>query len=163
MNEELTPEILSQVSGSQLEQIVFQNILSTIKHSDEEYIEAVKSLSHSKRVVFVIHIIEKEVNNGGFNQFYFNRTKQFGAMAEDAFESIGAFKFAEIVKAANLFYSVIEKDLEKYDDGSLESFSESYSDNPLNELDHKFYQLYNEEPLDQLLIRFIRTHIKELL
>lgn len=42
-------------------------------------------------------MVEGEVNNGGFNQFYFNSS---GQLPTWAFEIIGANKFAELVQKA---------------------------------------------------------------
>lgn len=60
-----------------------------------------------------------------------------------------------------MIYNEIKEDLEKYNDGTTESFSESYDENPLNDLDEKFYKLYADEPLSQIKIRYIRDNIKE--
>lgn len=43
--------------------------------------------------------------------------------------------------------------------GTLEPFSESYESNPLNELDHRFYQL--DEDTRALRIAFIRNSLWE--
>ena len=60
------------------------------------------------------------------------------------------------MKQANQTYLTIKDELEEKDDGSIESFSESYVDNPLNELDDKFYELEELESLDSIQIAFIR-------
>jgi hypothetical protein len=105
--------------------------------------------------------LEGEVNNGGFNQFYFNSSGQLADFAEDAFITVGAHKLADLVREANLTYDLVKNDLEKYNDGTLESFSKSYEGNPLNDLDDKFYELAEVEPLSNLRIKYIRSNIEE--
>ncbi|WP_330617804.1 DMP19 family protein [Mobilitalea sibirica] len=56
-------------------------------------------------------------NNGGFNQCYFNSSKQFTKMAVTGFKEIGAEGFAEIMDRANSIYSDIKDELEIYNDG----------------------------------------------
>lgn len=48
--------------------------------------------------------LEAEINNGGFDQFFFNSTGDFTEETIQALSTIGAFHTAEIVKkAASLF------------------------------------------------------------
>jgi hypothetical protein len=101
------------------------------------------------------------VNNGGFNQFYFNSSGQYAEMSEFGFKTIGAEKFSELTKRANKIYIENKERLEEFDDGTMESFSESYKDNPLNDLDTEFYELYESEKIGDLRIKYIRDNISE--
>lgn len=102
-----------------------------------------------------------EVNNGGFNQFYFNSSRQLADLAQDAFKTIGAIQFADLVGQADSIYHATKKDLKKYNDGTIESFSKSYDQNPLNDLDDRFYKLYKDEPLNQIKVKYIRDNVNE--
>ena len=157
----LTADIISKIKDEELEQTIFDNISTNMESDSREEREIVKALTPGQRAIYVTWIIEGEVNNGGFNQFYFNSSGQFADMGEDAFKQIGANMFADLVRQANEIYSEIKDDLEQFNDGTTESFSESYDDNPLNDLDDKFYKLYEEEPLSQMKIKFIRNNVKE--
>lgn len=108
--------------------------------------------------IYSVYTIEAEVNNGGFNQCYFNSSKEFTKMAESGFKEIGAVNFADIMIRANLIYMDIKDDLEKFNDGTIESFSKSYENNPLSELDDEFIKMYEREPLDKLCIKYIRAN-----
>ncbi len=147
----LTPEIISKIKDEELEQAIFDNISVSMEGDKREEREIVKALTPGQRAIYVTWIVEGEVNNGGFNQFYFNSSGQLADMAEGAFKIIGAKKFADLMRQANLIYSEIKTDLEKYNDGTIESFSKSYTENPLNDLDDKFYKQYAEEPLSQII------------
>ncbi|HMG93664.1 MAG TPA: DMP19 family protein [Chryseolinea sp.] len=127
--------------------------------SNEEAI--VRSLEKGQKAIYVTWILEAEVNNGGFNQFYYNSSGQFADLSGEAFTTIGATKFAKLVNQANLVYDSIKDDLAKNDDGTIESFTKSYEGNPLNDLDTKFYELEKEEHLSELRIKYIRDNIKE--
>ena len=76
-------------------------------------------------------------------------------MVKEGLELIGANKYADLVNNANNTYLKIKEDLDSKDDGSIESFSESYEDNPLNEFDGRFYELEEVESLDSIQIKFI--------
>jgi hypothetical protein len=157
----LNPDIISKIKDEELEQAIFDNISTNMEGDKREEREIVKTLTPGQRAIYVTWIVEGEVNNGGFNQFYFNSSGQLADMGEDAFKTIGATKFADLIRQANLIYNEIKEDLEKHNDGTIESFSKSYDNNPLNDLDDKFYKLYTDEPLSQMKIKHIRDNIKE--
>jgi hypothetical protein len=157
----LSTEIIAKIKDSELEQAIFDNISINMEGDSRDAREIVKSLTLGQQAIFITGIIEGEVNNGGFNQFYFNSSGQFADMGEEAFRTIGANKFADLVKQANSTYNEIKDKLDKYDDGTIESFSKSYSNNPLNDLDERFYKLYNEEPLTEIKIKYIRDNVKQ--
>lgn len=157
----LTPEIISKIKDTELEQAIFDNISTNMEGDKRDEREIVKTLTSGQRAIYVTWTVEAEVNNGGFNQFYFNSSGQLADMGEDAFKTIGANKFADLVRQANLIYDEIKEDLKKYNDGTTDSFSKSYEENPLNDLDDRFYKLYANEPLSKLKIKYIRDNVKE--
>ena len=123
--------------------------------SNQNQYNVISSLPKACQNIYSVYTIEAEVNNGGFNQCYFNSSKEFTKMAESGFKEIGAVNFADIMIRANLIYTNIKDDLEKFNDGTFESFSKSYQNNPLNELDDEFIKMYEREPLDKLCIEYI--------
>jgi len=160
---DLTKEILNSTSDEQLEQTIFDNISQIIGTDYENELDKVQKLTDGQKAIYSTWLVEGEVNNGGFNQFYFNSSGSFAEMAVNGFEVIGAKKFAGIMKRANELYKSIKDELEKHNDGTLESFSESYEDNPLNDLDTEFYKLYEDENLSDLKTRYIRSNIDEFI
>lgn len=159
----LTKKIIDAIPNDQLEQAIFDNIWESIGNDYGHALKAIQKLTRGQQAIFATWIVEGEVSNGGFNQFYFNSSGAYADLAADGFETLGAMRFASLMRQANALYLSIEGDLEKYQDGTLESFSESYNDNPLNDLDDQFYDLYRDEPLKELKINYIRNHIHEFL
>lgn len=53
------------------------------------------------KILVTIWGLEADVNNGGFDQYYFNGSGDQAFYAEEALQSIGAFKMASIVSTAN--------------------------------------------------------------
>ena len=158
IHKELTKSILDGLPDDQLEQAVYDNISEIIGEDYENELSNVKKLTKGQKAIFSTWAVEAEVNNGGFNQFYFNSSGQYGDMAVEGFETVDATKHAELMREANKIYASIKKDLEKFDDGTVESFSESYEDNPLNKLDDKYYDLDKNESLWGLKVKYIREH-----
>lgn len=158
---ELTSDILQSVNDDDLEQVIFDNIYEQLGDDYAKEYQNLQKCSKGQQAFFVTWIVEGEVNNGGFNQFYFNSSGQYAEMAVEGFALFGATKYVDLMKRANKIYSENEERLKSYDDGTIESFSESYKDNPLNALDDEFYEL--TEPLPDLRIKYIRENISEFI
>ena len=157
----LTTDIIKGIKDENLEQAIIDNIQTKFKRDFSNEEDIVRSLSAGQQAIYVTWILEAEVNNGGFNQFYFNSSGQLADLGENAFKTIGAIQFADLVRQANTIYDETKADLEKYNDGTIESFSKSYDQNPLNDLDDKFYKLYEDEPLSQIKVKYIRENVNE--
>ena len=159
----LTIEILDSIPDDKLEQAIMDNIDTRFQDGEQYTLNKISELTNGQQAVFSTWWLEAEVNNGGFNQFYFNSSGQFADMAEIGFLTIGADKFSELTKRANKIYSENKERLEEFDDGTMESFSESYKDNPLNDLDTEFYKLYDSEKIGELRIKYIRENKNEFI
>jgi hypothetical protein len=164
---ELTLQILDSVHDDNLEQTIIDNIFSkqnSIGSNDKNY-SIIKSLSKGRQAVFATWGLEAEVNNGGFNQYFYNfsTSGQYAEEAADGFVLIGAKKHANLTQRAIDLYMKNIKYFEKYKDGTLESFSKSYDNNSLDKLDKEFYTLDSVEHLSKLRIDYIRKHKNEFI
>jgi hypothetical protein len=164
---ELTQQMLDSVSDDNLEQTIIDNIFSkqdSIGSNDKNY-SIIKSLSKGRQAVFATWGLEAEVNNGGFNQYFYNfsTSGQYAEEAADGFVLIGANKYANLTQRAIDLYMKNIKYFENYKDGTLESFSKSYDNNPLDKLDKEFYALDSVEHMSKLRIDYIRKHKNEFI
>jgi hypothetical protein len=157
----LTPEIITTIPDDKLEQAIMDNIDIYFENGEHYTLDKISKLTKGQQAVFSTWWLEAEVNNGGFNQFYFNSSGQYAEMAEIGFKTIGAEKFSELTLRANNIFTENKERLEEFDDGTMESLSESYKDNPLNDLDTEFYKLYDSENISDLRIKYIRENNKE--
>ena len=156
----LTKEKISETPDDLVEQLVLDYILANVDQNADE-LDWVGTLNPAHRALYVTWLVEAEVNNGGFNQFYFNSSGQVAQYGEESFRTFGANRYADLMHRANLTYDSIKADLEQYNDGTVESFSKSYENNPLNKLDDEFYKLGNDESLTHLRAKYIKSHIGE--
>ena len=157
----LSSEILKSISDDNLEEAIFDNIYEIIGDDYRNELTNIQKLSKGQQAFWSTWVLEGEVNNGGYNQFYFNPSGQYSKMAEIGFKTIGAEKYSDLTIRANKIYAENKDRLAEFDDGTMESFSESYKDNPLNDLDTEFYQLGDSEGISKLRVKYIREHISE--
>jgi hypothetical protein len=155
---ELTNEIIDNTEDKKLLQIVFDSISEKVSWDDEALIEILMALNESRRAIFVIWCLDGQVNNGGFNQFYFNSTGRLANLIPPAMKLIGAIKLADLVNRANKTYEAENSIITYHQDGTLEGFSKSYEENPLNKFDSEYYNLCETENLEQLQINYVRIN-----
>lgn len=155
---ELTVNIFDSIKDEDIEQVVIDNLIAKMRTDMRDEFEVVMKFSKYRQAIYVIWQLEGQVNNGGFNQFYYNSSGQFANLVEQAYEIIGANKYAELVKRANEIFIKNKHQIIKQWNSSLEGFSKSYSNNPLNDFDNEFYDLSKKEDLSGLKISFIRNN-----
>ncbi len=159
----LTEKAIDTTSEDKLLFLVF-NVLSQKQAGEyEDEFKKVMSWNASQQAIYMIWLLESEVNNGGYNQFYYNSSGQFYKLLPDALKLIGANKFADLTERANKIYEQEKDKITKHQDGSVEGFSKSYDNNPLNKLDDEFYNLYKKEDLEKLQIDYIRSHKQDFI
>ena len=103
--------------------------------------------------MLIIENLEREINNGGFHQFYWNSSGNHANETIDALTKIGANKTAEIVKKANSEFKngTVPKDrIERQNE--LELIEEKAEEN-WNKCDLEFYEY--QDDLTELLIAFV--------
>jgi len=108
-----------------------------------------------QEVARLIQMLEAEVNNGGFDQFFFNSAGDFTAETIEALETIGASSTADILKRAAVKFpgEMPPKDRGVRQDALLEISPEP---NAFQELDQEFYAYPDD--LSGLLGEYLSAH-----
>ncbi|MEZ4817521.1 MAG: DMP19 family protein [Flavobacteriaceae bacterium] len=118
-----------------------------------QYGDIIEELNSSQRTFLFVENLEREINNGGFNQFYFNSSGDYSLETIDALLEIGAKRTAEIVKIANSEFKngIVPKKRTKRQE-ELELIEEKAQEN-WNRCDSEFYEY--KDNLSDLLIAYV--------
>lgn len=124
-------------------------------YSQEQTI--VDALSPGVRALYITWWLEAEVNNGGFNQYFWNSAGQFAGSAVKSLEFFGASEHAALMSEALLIRQAEAQTIARFKSaGTLEAFSDSYKHSKLRVVDDKFFK--TNEKLSALRIAKIRAH-----
>jgi len=111
--------------------------------------------------IIAILMLDAQVLNGGFTQFYYNGyggyAKEFDIDFAKAFENLGLKETAKIIKDADKFYQPFLHNLSANDNGSVEGYTKFLELCPENDFDDKYAELYNKNNL--YVRRYIKKHI----
>ncbi|MGI9235803.1 MAG: DMP19 family protein [Woeseiaceae bacterium] len=118
------------------------------------------NLSMAERVVLSVEAIEREVNNGGFNQFFVNSSREFTPYAVESLISIGCPQTAELCQKAIDLLGVEDLfDSDALDDAACDADEDLME--RFNSLDETYYA-GAEEPIAVKLFEFIKRNTKEI-
>lgn len=144
-----TEELLAMENTHRIDSLVlaFEQALEDRKASDED-------LSPIETIVLAISAFMREIDNGGFSQFFYNSSVEYAPLIVDALDTVGAEHCSQLAQRAidalnvdTLHPEAIEERLDP-DDDELESL--------LSELDDIYYE--ESEELDFLLFDFIKEN-----
>jgi hypothetical protein len=154
----VSKSVIEATPDDELEQLIVDEIERRVGDDYDHSHEIVLSMPRGFRFIYAVWLLDAEVNNGGFNQFFWNSSGQFAPEALEGLREIGATKHEELLKKAIQIHkdeSAMIGKLKKK--GTLEAFSESYKYTKLNKLDDEYYKL--PESLEKLNVKYIRDHV----
>lgn len=115
-------------------------------------------LAPKERVFFLVWSLEAEVNNGGFNQFFFNSSGDHATATAEALRAIKATKTSAIIdKAISIFGAEGPSRNRAQRQQQLKLFSEEQQER-LSELDTNFYAY--PDNLSELLSKYMMLPAK---
>lgn len=153
---------LASIPDDELDQALLDYVLLQVGQDFSRELETLKDLSSGFRAIYTTIVVEGEVNNGGFNQYFWNSEGRLGQLTVDGFHEIGAPDFAKLMERAIVTWRQEHSLLGRFKDvNTLEAFSESYQHSKLGPLDEEFYELSKASDLRQRRITYIRLHPHE--
>ena len=118
-----------------------------------------ENLNETEKTFLYVEILEAEINNGGFDQYFFNSSGDYAHETLEGLKKIGAFKTAKLIEEAYKYFpeNPVPKDTEERRE-ILENI-DSQTSEKWTELEDKFY-LY-EENIGGLVLEYVRNNINE--
>lgn len=148
---------LKAIPDEKVEQAVMDYVDYKIGGNYSHESAIVDALSPGVRALYVTWLLEAEVNNGGFNQYFWNSAGQFAHLAPESLDFFGAMEHAALMREAISVRTAEAQTMSEFKrQGTLEAFSASYKHTKLNTLDEKFFQM--KEKITPLRIAKIRSH-----
>lgn len=112
-----------------------------------------EELTNDERLVLATMALQREVNNGGYSQFFTNSSRRFIPIIVDALEHIGCATTTDITKRAIAVLGVGQLDPDSVSDAALNA--ELEINKKLDALDKEFYQA---DEIERQLFEFIEAH-----
>lgn len=156
----LTPEIAAAIDNDDLVQAIVDHVADVrLKNVDRDSADAkriVAALPPAMRVAVTTDIMDSEIGNGGFIQYFYNGTGRYADLAVEDLRRIGAADFADVLAKALAVYAVEKKMIDKARRawfGEARAFSGLYKKSKLVEIDKEWYALTGE--LDRMIREYV--------
>ena len=96
---------MERISNSDLIDRIYSNAVEDLKEewfktNSTEWYNHIINLPEKEKVVYTIAVLDMEINNGGFNQYFINGYGQFAKETIESLKTISAFKASEILTKA---------------------------------------------------------------
>lgn len=149
---------LDSYSGQSVDELIAMESdyrIDSLVLAFEEAISSKKKANDVERVILAVEALEREVNNGGYEQFFTNSSNEFAPVIVDALNRIGCPKTAGITRRAfdglGLSGEISVDAIESVMDDGDDEVSEM-----LGECDDLYYAA--PEPIAERLFEFIKKH-----
>ena len=116
--------------------------------------EGAAALTHEEQVVLAVEALEREVNNGGYEQFFTNSSREFTAMIVDSLERIGCTRTAKLTRKAIGALGISDLSVKAVDDAM--AIENKYRRQRLRACDDSYYK--NAEPIAERLFAFVKAN-----
>ena len=113
-----------------------------------------EGLSYPERVVLAVEALEREVNNGGYDQFLANSSREFAPTIVDCLKRIGCKKAASITQKAINSLGVSELTVDAID--TAMATDDEQRQKTFAQCDDAYYK--NAEPIAERLFAFIKAN-----
>ena len=155
----INPEIIKTIPDNLIEQAINDYLIQKWKGNPNQEYKIIRNCPVGFMIVYSTITVEGEVNNGGFNQYFYNSSGIFAKDASTSYRKMGLTELSDIVDKSIVIYNKEKGLLNKFKKiATLEAFSESYRHTKLNELDEEFCR--KSELATPIRIKFIKNNIE---
>lgn len=157
-NADATEQFLQEYSGESVAELIdlaSKYRIDSIVLAFEEAILKKNNINDTERTILAIEALEREVNNGGYDQFFTNSSSEFASVIVDALKRIGCPRTAEITQKAIDALGITGAITRDALDSAMEDEDEQRTER-LDECDDLYYE--GEEPIAERLFEFIKQN-----
>jgi hypothetical protein len=137
----LTPELLAALSADEIADAVVQHVHLHVAGAWGREAPIIRSLAPGVRAIYTTWLVDAEVNNGGFHQYFFNSSGQYAGDALAGYELLGAEEYAAIMRSAIATFEIDRAQLASFEAEDPEVFADSAAHVALSEIDQRYYAL----------------------
>lgn len=152
----LTPELLAALSADEIADAIVQHVHLRAAGAWGREAPVIRSLAPGIRAIYTTWLVDAEVNDGGFHQYFFNSSGQYAGEALAGYELLGADDYAAIMRSAIATFEIDRERLAAYEADDPEVFAESPAHAALREVDQRYYALGDR--IYHAWAVFVRTH-----
>lgn len=156
---DMSRDDMAALDDNQLIGILSDRILQ--EEGDMETEECLQLFKGAKRVFYIVDYFDMEVQNGGLCQFFVNSSRKVAPEILHSLEIIGAIHYKQILEDFVKENSISLENLDSFVIEDISEYEIQYKRYPFDDFDEEYYALYEEEPLEMILVQYVRKHLED--
>lgn len=135
---EISSASLKSLEGEDLDLAVYDYVETHLSGANDPT-SALRSLPRGLQIFYLSFLVEAEVMNGGFNQFFWNSSGEMAELVAPALRELKANEAARIFdEALAVAHTEVATTAKFKSEGTLDAFSKSYAETQLTKFDTSF-------------------------
>jgi len=140
--------------------VVLDWIWGKLYESSEELFIELQNLPLPCQYIFSMYTLKYQIENGGYNQFFYNYDVGIAKLAEKGFIEL-ELEYLDVITADAIeSYNEMSEKYKRGEDDSIEDFMDTYSANAFNSLTGYFMSTISLRKLGEKSIEYIRENIQ---
>jgi len=134
-------------------------IWGKIGENSGDVFSTIQELPRPCQYIFSMYSLKSEIENGGYNQFFYNFNTEIAKVAENGFMEIGLKEFSLITADAIETYEDMRARNKRSED-DIEDFMSTYDINPLDASTGYFMSSFDLDKLEENSIGYIKDNME---
>ena len=155
----MNKEEMSALDDDELMQVLIARI--SLYESYLDIGGCLESFKGAKRIFYIVNYFDREVQNGGLCQFFVNSSREIAPYLMDTLNTIGADKYIAILNQFITEHHIDLNDLSSFEIRKVSEYEAQFARYPFDDFDDAYYDLYEEEALDDLLLAYSKLHLED--
>ena len=157
----MTVEELKELSDDDLRSALSERLIAEEDRNAWEVRECLSSFKGAKKIYYIVNYFDMEVQNGGLCQFFVNSSRDVAPYVVESLNAIGAINYKILLNDFVEEHNINLSDLDSFMIEDVEEFEAQTKRYPFDDFDDKYYELYEKEPLEDLLISYAKKHLED--
>ena len=152
-------EELSVLSDDELLEALTTRMIA--EEGNMEVEECLQQFKGAKRIFYVVNYFDMEVQNGGLCQFFVNSSRNVAPYILECLNTIGASQYEKMLSEFVTEHGISMDNLDSFIIDDVDEFEEQTQRYPFDDFDDAYYELYEKEPLDRMLVNYAKNNLKD--
>ena len=150
---------LCLLSDDELKEAISIRMTGAERHLEVE--ECVSTFEGAKKIYYIVNYFDMEVQNGGLCQYSVNSSRLTAPYILDSLQKIGAISYYQLLSNFINQNNIHLDDLDSFIIEDIDEFEMQTKRYPFDNFDNAYYELYEKEPLENLLFEYSKHNLKD--
>lgn len=152
---------LKELSTDDLFEAITERMSIEEEKYDYETNVCLNMFKNAKRVFYIVNYFDMEVQNGGLCQFFVNSSREIAPYLIECLHEIHAYDYEKLLSDFINTHHISLDALDSFIIDDIDDYENQTERYPFDDFDDAYYDLYEKNPLQDLLCEYIQKHLED--